>query len=288
MYAAIRSGDTWRFVPNNHPWQEPFMDLGLKNKVAIITGGSTGIGLAVAHGLAAEGAHVALCARHGEKVNAAVAEVKRAHGVRAIGSAADVTKPDELAAFYQSVQKEFGGADILINNAGEGSGETIMEATDERWQSYLDLLLMSAVRMSRLVAPAMKARGGGVIINNASICALQPLFHGPIYAVAKAAMVMFSKCLAHELIKDNIRVNAINPGLIQTAGWERNANRLAPAEKITPQEYLDRIAEDYTPIGRFATPEELAHFFVFLCSDKATYCVGSSYYVDGGWLRVTT
>jgi len=264
------------------------MDLGLKDKIAVITGGSTGIGLAVAHGLAAEGVHVALCARHQDPLHQAAADIQKSHGVKAFAMAADVTRPEEISAFTDAVLEKFGGVDILINNAGEGSGETIMNASDERWQNFLDLLLMSAVRMSRNLVPSMQKRGGGVILNNASICALQPLYMGPIYACAKAAMVMFSKCLAHELIKDNIRVNAINPGLIQTAGWERNANRLAPAEGITPQRYLDKIAEDYTPIGRFATPEELANFFVFLCSERASYCVGSSYYVDGGWLRVTT
>jgi NAD(P)-dependent dehydrogenase (short-subunit alcohol dehydrogenase family) len=264
------------------------MDLGLKGKVAVITGGSTGIGLAVAHGLAAEGVHIALCARTKRNVDAAAAAVKKAHHVQTLGMVVDVTKPKQIAAFAAKIQKQFGGADILINNAGEGSAETIMDASDQRWQDFMDLLLMSAVRMSRALVPSMKKRGGGVIINNASICALQPLFHGPIYAVAKAAMVMFSKCLAHELIPHNIRVNAINPGLIQTLGWDRNAQRLSKEKKITPQEYLDGIAGEYTPIGRFASPEELAHFFVFLCSDRASYCVGSSYYVDGGWLRVTT
>jgi len=264
------------------------MELGLRGKVAVITGGSTGIGLAVAHGLAAEGVHVALCARTRKNVDRAADDVKRAHGVRALGMVADVTKPDDILAFAARVEQEFGGADILINNAGEGSNETIMDAPDERWQLYLDLLLMSAVRMSRSLVPSMRKRGGGVIINNASICAAQPIPHGPIYSVAKAAMVMFSKCLANELIKDNIRVNCVNPGLILTRGWTAGAEDKAGREGITPREYLDRTAAENAPIGRFATPEELANFFVFLCSDRASYCVGSSYYVDGGWLRVTT
>ncbi|HUV39080.1 MAG TPA: SDR family oxidoreductase [Planctomycetota bacterium] len=264
------------------------MELDLKGKVAVITGGSTGIGLAVAKGLAAEGVEVALCARTKEKIEAAAAEVKKVHGVRTLGMVADVTRPAEIDAFVARVEKDFGGADILINNAGEGTGETVMDAPDERWQYYLDLLLMSAVRMSRSLVPSMRKRGGGVIINNASICALQPMFHESIYNTCKAAMVMFSKCLAHELIKDNIRVNCINPGLILTPSWQNWAEKSAKAEGITARECLDRIAVDYTPIGRFATAEELAHFFVFLCSDRASYCVGSSYYVDGGWLRVTT
>ena len=264
------------------------MDLGLKGKVAVITGGSVGIGLAVAHGLAAEGVDVALCARHGETVEQVSADVRKKYGVRAIGMAADVTKAEDIAAFAARVEKELGGIDILVNNAGEGSHETLMEASDERWQHFMDLLLMSAVRMSRAVVPSMKKRGGGVILNNASICALQPMPHGPIYAVAKAAMVMFAKCLSNELIKDGIRVNCINPGLIRTAGWTTGAVDRAKEQGITPEEWLDGVAQKNAPIGRFATAEELAAFFVFMCSDKASYCVGSSYYVDGGWLKVTT
>jgi NAD(P)-dependent dehydrogenase (short-subunit alcohol dehydrogenase family) len=146
----------------------------------------------------------------------------------------------------------------------------------------LDLLVISAVRMSRALVPFMRKRGGGVIVNNASICAIQPLDHEPIYNVTKAAMVMFSKCLANELIRDNIRVNCVNPGLIHTPAWMAGAESLGKRDGITAEEYLDRIAAQYTPICRFATPEELANFFVFLCSDRTSYCVGSTYYVDGG------
>ena len=126
-----------------------------------------------------------------------------------------------------------------------------------------------------------------MILNNASICATQPLYYEPIYNTTKAALAMFSKCLAHEFIPKNIRVNTINPGLIMTPDWQNTAKVLTEGTEQTWEGYLDNIAKNNTPIGRFATPEELAHFFVFrMCSDKASYCVGSSYYVDGGWLKV--
>jgi NAD(P)-dependent dehydrogenase (short-subunit alcohol dehydrogenase family) len=147
---------------------------------------------------------------------------------------------------------------------------------------------MAAVRLVRGLAPMMRARGSGVILNNASICARQPLGYEPIYNVTKAALAMFSKCLAEELIADNIRVNCINPGLIQTGDWIKTAKELTADQDISWETYLQQIAEEKTPIGRFATPEELADFFVFLCSPRASYCVGSTYYVDGGWLRVVT
>jgi NAD(P)-dependent dehydrogenase (short-subunit alcohol dehydrogenase family) len=261
------------------------MDLRLEGKVAVVTGGSQGIGLAVAEGLATEGVHLLLCARGEERLLNAEKHVSQQFKIKVKGICADVTNPADIESLGKVAAKEFGGVDILINNAGTGSEEAIMEASDEKWQSYWDLHLMAAVRMTRVMVPFMRARGGGVIINNASICAKQPLYYEPIYNVTKSALLMFSKCLANELIKDNIRVNTINPGLILTPDWVNTAEILAEKEGITPEQYLDRIAKESTPIGRFASPEELANFFVFLCSPKASYCVGSTYYVDGGWLR---
>jgi NAD(P)-dependent dehydrogenase (short-subunit alcohol dehydrogenase family) len=264
------------------------MDLDLKDEVAVITGGSVGIGLAIAHGLAAEGAHLALCARGGQRVKEVARAIRDRYGVEAIGVSVDVSKPGDIDNFVAAIEREFGGADILINNAGTGSEETILEAPDERWQYYWDLHVMAAVRLARALAPSMRARGGGVILNNASICATQPLGYEPIYNVTKAALVMFSKCLANELIPDNIRVNAINPGLVMTPDWQKTARLLTEGKDISWQEYLDQIARDNAPIGRFASPEEVADFFVFLCSPRASYSVGSTYYIDGGWLKVIT
>jgi len=262
------------------------MDLKLKGKVAVITGGSVGIGLAVAEGLAAEGVHLALCARNGERLREVGERIRQASGTRVLAIPADVTNAADIAAMGKQIEQEFGGADILVNNAGTGSEEKIMEAPDEKWQRYWDLHVMAAVRMSRAIVPLMRKRGGGVIINNASICAKQPLGYEPIYNTTKAALVMFSKCLANELIGENIRVNTISPGLILTPDWWKTAGILSEKEGITAKQYLDRIAQENAPIGRFGTPEELANFFVFLCSPLASYCVGSTYYVDGGWLRV--
>jgi NAD(P)-dependent dehydrogenase (short-subunit alcohol dehydrogenase family) len=262
------------------------MDLELKDKVAVITGGSVGIGLAVAHGLAKEGAHVLLCARDEVRVGKMAAEIASSHGVKAIGVPADLSRPDDIARVIEQVEEAFGGADILINNAGTGSNETILNAPDDKWQYYWDLHLMAAVRLARGLVPLMLKRNGGVILHNASICGKQPLGYEPIYNVTKAALMMFSKCLSDEVIKHNIRVNCINPGLILTPDWRKSAAQLTAGTNVTVEQYLDRIAHDNAPIGRFATPEELADFFVFLCSPRASYCVGSTYYVDGGWLKV--
>jgi NAD(P)-dependent dehydrogenase (short-subunit alcohol dehydrogenase family) len=269
-------------------YQERTMDLGLKDKVAAITGGSVGIGLAIARGLAAEGVHLALCARNAERVTTVAREIGDAFGVQAIGVQADVSHIDGIAAFVAATKRAFGGTDILINNAGTGSDETILTAADDRWQYYWDLHVMAAVRLARAFAPSMRERGSGVILHNASICASQPLGYEPIYNVTKAALVMFSKCLANELIGDNIRVNTVNPGLVMTPDWQKTARLLTEGKEQTWEGYLDQIAQENAPIGRFATPEEVANLFVFLCSPRASYCVGSTYYIDGGWLRVTT
>lgn len=262
------------------------MDTQLKGKIAVITGGSVGIGLAVAQGLAAEGVHVALIARDGDRARERAAEINATYGVRTLGVAADVSRAADCDRAVGEILAVFDGVDILINNAGTGSNETVMDAPDDKWQYYWDLHVMAAVRLSRGFVPSMRARGGGVILMNASICAKQPLGYEPIYNTSKAALVMFSKCLSNELIPDNIRVNAINPGLVLTPDWMKTATQLTEGTDQTAEQYLDKIAKDNAPIGRFASPEEMANFFVFLCSPLASYSVGATYFVDGGWLNV--
>jgi NAD(P)-dependent dehydrogenase (short-subunit alcohol dehydrogenase family) len=262
------------------------MDLELKGKRAVITGGSIGIGLAVAHALAAEGVEVAIVARDKPRVQREAAAIAAAHRVKAHGISADLSTAQGCEAALAAVRGFFAdGMDILVSNAGTGTNETIMEAPDEKWQHFWELHVMAAVRMSRGVVPLMQKKGGGVILTTSSICATQPLGYEPIYNTTKAALVMFTKCLANELVPLNIRVNVVNPGLILTPDWRKTAGQLTAGTSTTVDQYLDGIAKANAPIGRFATPEELAHFYAFLCSPRASYCVGSSYYVDGGWLK---
>ncbi|MCQ8241150.1 SDR family NAD(P)-dependent oxidoreductase [Rhizosaccharibacter radicis] len=260
------------------------MDLGLRGKRAVITGGSVGIGLAVAGGLAAEGVDLVLVARDASRLRAAGEAIAARHGVAVETVAADVAEAAGVQSVVDAVAA-MGGADILVNNAGAGSNETIEEAPDAKWQFYWELHVMAAVRLARGIVPGMRARGGGVVLHNASICAAQPLWYEPIYNVTKAALMMFSKTLATEVIKDNIRVNCINPGLILTPDWIKTAKELTASTGGDWEAHLRGVAEEFAPIKRFATPEELANFFVFLCSDRASYSVGSSYFVDGGMLK---
>ena len=261
------------------------MDLNLRGKVVVLTGASVGIGLAVAEAFAAEGANLLLAARQEERLTESAARIAREFGVLAVPVACDVATAAGVDKIVAAASTNFGGADILFNNAGTGSNEAIMDAPDEKWQSYWDLHVMAAVRLARGLVPLMKARGGGAILNNASICATQPLGYEPIYNVTKAALMMLSKNLANELIKDNIRVNTINPGLVLTPDWIKTAKELTRDSGGAWEAHLQHVADEHAPIRRFATPAELASFIVFLCSERASYSVGSTYFVDGGMLK---
>ena len=261
------------------------MDLGLSGKRAVVTGGSVGIGLGVARAFAREGAAVVIAARDGARADAAAAAIAAEFGTGAVAVACDVATAEGCSRLVAAVEA-LGGADILVNNAGTGSNETILEAHDDKWQAYWDLHVMAAVRLARGLVPGMKARGRGpAILNNASICAVQPLWYEPIYNVTKAALLMLSKTMATEFIKDGIRVNAVNPGLILTPDWIKTARQLSQPTGGDWEGYLQSVADEHATIRRFGTVEELADFMVFLCSDRASYSVGSTYHVDGGMLR---
>ncbi|RYH09310.1 SDR family NAD(P)-dependent oxidoreductase [Tropicimonas sp. IMCC6043] len=259
------------------------MDLGLTGKLAIVTGASKGIGLGIARAFAREGADVVLTARTADAVEAAAAEIAAEYGVNTRAVASDVSTPEGCQAVIDAAA-EMGGADVFVSNAGTGSNETIAEAPDAKWQSYWDLHVMAAVRLSRGLADQMDAKGGGAMLMNASICAVQPLWYEPIYNTTKAALLMFGKCLSTEMIKRNIRVNTVNPGLIRTPDWENTARELRGDDW---EGYLQEVADENADIRRFGTVGELADFCVFLCSPRASYSVGSAYHVDGGMLKTT-
>lgn len=260
------------------------MDMHLRGKVAVITGASIGIGLAIAQALAAEGVDIIMAARQADRLNDEAKAVAAKHGIKTLPVACDVATAVGCGTLIEAT-RAFGGTDILINNAGSGSNETIMDAPDDKWQHYWELHVMAAVRLARGLVPGMKTRGGGVILHNASICATQPLWYEPIYNVTKSALMMFSKTLANEVIKDNIRVNTVNAGLTLTPDWIKTAKQLTADKGGDWQAYLQSVADEYAPIKRFATPEEVADFFVFFCSDRASYSVGSTYFIDGGMLK---
>lgn len=260
------------------------MDLGLSGKLAVVTGASKGIGLGIARAFAAEGANVVMTARTQDVVEAAARAVADDFGVRTFAVTSDVSTADGCQAVIDAAAAA-GGADIFVSNAGTGSNETVADAPDEKWTSFWDLHVMAAVRLSRGLADQMEAKGGGAMLMNASICAVQPLWYEPIYNTTKAALLMFGKCLSTEMIKRNIRVNTVNPGLIRTPDWENTARELRGDDW---ESYLQEVADEHADIKRFGSVDELANFCVFLCSPRTSYSVGSVYHVDGGMLKTAT
>lgn len=247
------------------------MDLGLRGKSAVVTGGSKGIGRAIALALAQEGAHVAICARGPEELRDTERELLE-HGGKVVANVCDVADPLALADFLESARKAFGGLDILVNNV---SALASAFADDEAgWRSSFDVDIMAAVRASWTVAPWFAESGGGCILHISSGSGLEA-GSPPAYAAAKAALISHSKTLAIALAPENIRVNVIAPGSIEFPGglWEATKQN----DPATYESVLGTI-----PWSRMGTPEEVANAAVFLVSERASWITGACLGVDGG------
>jgi len=249
------------------------MDLGLRGRVALVTGGSRGIGAAIARELAAEGSRVAICARTAETLETTAAAL-RATGAEVLPLVADLTAPDEAGRVVAETIARFGALDILINNLGGGRGGD----SDDAWAFTIDVNLGVAVRASRAALPQMRAQGRGVILIISSVSGWQ-VGGSAAYNAAKAAEIMYARSLAKEVGPAGIRVNAVSPGsiLFPGGGWERRQER-------DPETIADFIARDM-PLGRFGTPEEIANVVTFLASDRASLVTGANIAVDGCQLK---
>lgn len=254
------------------------MDLGLAGKKAIVTGASKGLGRAIAGELAGEGADLAICARHGEELDAAAKEL-RASGREVHAEIADVTVPDQIKDFVARSAEALGGIDILVNNAGGARPGTFQTLTDKDWKADLDVKLFSMLRFSREVLPHMRARGGGRIININAVLGRSPdpgLF---ATSVNRAACISLSKTLALELAADNILVNSVNIGSVVTPQWANIHRRRAPD---APAEEFFAQAAERIPLRRFGRPDEVAGIVAFLAGERASYITGASIDVAGG------
>ena len=249
------------------------MDLGLRDKVALVTGGSRGIGRMTARRLAEEGCHVAICARGAEGVEGTLEEL-RAFGGRVHGVAADVTAAGEVERFVEESAGTLGGVDLLVANVGGSAGGELLESTPEDWVRTFDLNLFHAVRALRAAVPHMRARGGGSAVVISSISGWKA---GPRtqYGSAKAAEIFLSSGLAWELGKDRIRVNTVSPGstLFPGGGWER--------VKTNEPERFTAFEQREFPLGRLGTAEEIADVVTFVLSPRASWINGANIPVDG-------
>ena len=252
------------------------MDLSLNGKVAMVTGGSRGLGRQCALALGREGCAVAICGRDYDQVQQTAAELTGL-GVKASGSQADVTSPDDAARFLQETTAALGAPDILVNNVGGRRGSALFEETTmEQFVAGLEVNLLSAVRFAKLTLPHMQAQGWGRIINIASIYGRE---HGGSvdYMTGKAGMIAFSKHLALQLAQTGVLVNCVAPGSIDFPGstWDRFQQNNTP-EAVA--EFIDRNL----PMGKFGWPEPIGETVAFLASDRAGLITGACINVDGG------
>ncbi len=251
------------------------MDLGIKDRVAIVTGGSRGLGRFSALALAREGVRVAICGRTKETLDKTTEEL-RAVGVSAIGVVADVGEPEAAQLVYDRAVSELGPVDILVNNVGSRRGSTVMDTSEEKFREAFELNLFAGLRLMRIAIPGMKARRWGRIVNIASVWGRE--YGGSAdYMSAKASLIALTKYAAVELVKDNVLVNSVAPGSIVHPGgsWDRFSTE-QPPEVV--QEFIDRNL----PAGKFGWPEPVADVVTFLASERASLIAGACINVDGG------
>ena len=258
------------------------MELGLTGRRAVVTGGSKGIGLAVARELAAEGVSVALCARDAGEVEAAATQVRAAGGV-VHAQVADVTDPAQVEQFVAASARALDGIDVLVNNAGAAHPGRFESLTDDDWQGDLDVKLFSQIRCTRAALPHLRRSPAARVVNVNAVYARYP---DPAFfatTVNRAACLNFSKALAIELGPERILVNSVNIGFVVTPQWENIRQRRAP--DATPEEFFAGLAAQEVPLGRFGEVDEVSGLVAFLASDRASYLTGTSIDVAGGMGR---
>jgi 3-oxoacyl-[acyl-carrier protein] reductase len=260
----------------------PGMDLGLEGKVCVVTGATSGIGLAVARQLCGEGARVLFVGRSEEALTEA------SSGCGGDYLAGDVTDSEVDERIVATCAEQMGGIDVLVNNAGTSYARALDDLTDDDWRGQYELNVLAPMRLMRAAAPRMAARGGGRIVNVCSSAGKRPSLTNAAYSVTKAAELSLSRVFADSYAADNVLVNAVAPGPVASPLWTADgglADQNAEAKGISRQEALEaQVAR--VPLGRFAEPEEIADVIVFLCSERASTVTGAAWSADGGAVAI--
>jgi NAD(P)-dependent dehydrogenase (short-subunit alcohol dehydrogenase family) len=266
---------TWP-IDEREAKEESDMDLGLKGKVAIVTGSTEGIGKETAAMLLREGAKVTICSRRAEAVEAAVAELKKI-SPDVIGVPTDVAKAEDVKRLVDETVKRFGGVQILVNNAGTSQRGALMEHDDSVWTSDFEMKVFGAIRLVKLVVPHMRKAGGGRIINVTNIGAKTPGAGSTPTSISRAAGIALTKAMSKEFAPENILVNTVCIGKIKSGQHERRFK----ASGESAESYYKKAAQDI-PLGRVGETAEAANAIVFLASSMGSYVTGTSINMDGG------
>jgi len=257
------------------------MNLGLKDRVALVAASSQGIGRATAEAFAAEGCRVAMCARNQPSLQAAAGKIRREHNVEVLAEAFDVTDPAAVSRFVAAVMKKFGSVDICVTNAGGPPAKGFLAASLEDWQRAVELNFLSTVYFAREVIPHMQRKHWGRILTLTSITTKQPVTDLVLSNAVRAAVVGLVKSLANEFGKDGILVNNVGPGFTATDRLKELARARSTSSGKSEQEIFDAWAAD-APLKRLGEPREVAETIVWLASERASYITGQTVLVDGG------
>jgi 3-oxoacyl-[acyl-carrier protein] reductase len=261
------------------------MDMGIKGKSAIVTGGSRGIGREAARQFLEEGVRVTICGRTAESLERTRAELAGATGGEIHAVVADMTKEADIARLVDSAKQRFGTVDILVNNAGQMYSGRFAVLNDAGLKEQLETKLFGFMRAIRFVYPIMKAQRWGRIVNIIGGAGKEPDPYMFGSGITNSALLNITKSLSTEFGADNVLVNAVCPGWVDTNLWQRNAQGLAAELEVKSEEEARRLAARKNSLNRFGKPEELANAIVFLCSERASYITGVSLNLDGGRLK---